>query len=244
MARPLEIKRIDLLVDPFYVVPSLGNKTVPEYSEAEGKKLLEIWKKHVDETAKDPNRLLLLVVTPSRTKWQDKLFDQLKTYIGDRLGKRQGYFRELHKKTPILDHHFQKFKTFEAFAKKNGFEVNPGKVKTRALGEYTNSCVTDYLIGLNRFIGLKNVIPYRNRQSTIIPRKSIAGFLGPWEIPELMKTSEGRAKLRKWAKEYIKTRRKKANIAAIIERDLGKMKFEGETLFKPRPHLMKKKRKA
>jgi len=237
MVKPLQINRIDLLVHPFYVVTSFRNRAVPPYNEAQGKKLLKVLKKHIDEVAKDPSRLLLLVETPKRTEWQDKLYEKLNDYIEKKLGKRHGYFRAIKDKLPILDRDFQKFKTFKTFAKKNGFTLDPSKVKTRSLGEYTNICVTNYLVRLNKFIGLKNVIPYRNEQSTIIPRKSVGGYLKPWEIKQFMKTAEGKVELKLKAEKFRDFRWNKAN-------RLAKLEGKGEKFFKPRTHLMKKKRRA
>ena len=234
------INRIDLLVHPFYHTP-IVEATKTAYSEAQGKKLLEIWKGHVDEVAKDRSRLLLMVSAPFKLAWQMKLFKELTAYTERRLGKRLGLFRELHKGHPISNYKRTGYKTFQAFAGNNGFKVDALKVKTRGFGEYTDQCVVDFLIGLNRFVGLQNVIPYRNRQSALIARKSVGWALKPWEIPKLLETAEGREKLRRKARRYARRRRLKANLAADLERKLGKMKFTGKNLFKPRTHLMKKR---
>jgi len=242
MAKALQINRIDMIVHPFYRTPIL-KPSKPAYTRVQGKKLLEVWKKHVDEVASHPDRLLL--ISPPNlygTKWQNELKKELFDYAKKQLGERIGFFFGIGKAKPIFDHKMRKFKTFDGFAAKNGFKVNPDKVKTRSLGEYTHSCVVDYLIGLNKFVGLKKVIPYRNEQSTIIARKSIGAHLKGWEVPELMKTAKGRAKLRRKAKKYIKLRGLKANLAADVERKYAGLKFEGKNLFKPRPHLMKKKK--
>jgi hypothetical protein len=57
MEKPLEIKRIDLLVHPFW---SKQFELKKFYNEEEAGKIFEIWKSHIDEAARDPHRLLFL----------------------------------------------------------------------------------------------------------------------------------------------------------------------------------------
>ncbi len=222
MAKPLLIKRIDLLAHPFYD-PRLeqGSPPIP-YNKEQAGKLLEIWKQHVDEAAKDPNRLLFISPTLRQTKWQAKLSRQLVNYARKRLGERFGFFRKQKAKFPFHDQKGFACRVFEDFTGRR-FKVNPNMVKTRGFGEYTNSCVVDYLTELNLHVGLPEPIPYRNRQSAVLLRKSVGADFKPWELKELLKTAEGRRKLRENATKYILRRREKANALA---RKLGKKPFK------------------
>jgi hypothetical protein len=222
MARPLEIKRIDLLVHPFY------REKPRKYRKKNALFLLDLWRKHVDEVAAGPTRLLLIApIAGQRRGLRKKLTKALQGYAKTKLGKRFGFFQK--KGNLFLDCQGQSFLTFEEFMKANGFTVEPSKVKTRALGEWTNVCMANYLTRLNREIGMPNPIPYRNRQSTILPRKSIAyqaEYPMPWQLKELNKTAAGREKLKRWMQKYIVIRRKKA-------KDLGAKDLEKRFIFRP-----------
>ncbi len=219
---PLLIKRIDLLVHPFYS-PEHQAGVIP-YTREQAERLLEIWKRHVDEAAKDENRLLLMAPAPHQKQWQKALNQEIVGYAKHKLGKRFGFFRKPSRKEFFCDHLGSAFRTFEGFLAKNHFVVNSGKLKTRSLGEYTNSCVVDYLANLNVHVGLKNIIPYRNSQSTVILRKSVGADFKAWKMEEMLKTEEGRAQLMENAKKYIARRREKA-------RQLAKLYGQGKNLF-------------
>ncbi len=224
MAKAVEIERIDLLVHPFF---SLGNPGT--YKKKDGKFLFELWKEHIDEIAKDPARILF--ISPA---YEGALIKKLLNYANKKLGGRFATF--ISNTLVFVDGKGKKIEGFRTFAKAKEFKINSEKVKTRALGEYTNKCVTDWLIVLNKEIGLKNPVPYRNTQSTLLPRKSVSskkkGYPKPWELARLLKEPGGKKKLREMMLKHGNARRKKAN-----QESQGK----GFKEFKPRTHLMKKK---
>lgn len=228
MAKPVEIKRIDLLVHPFY---SFGGS---KYNKEKVNFLADLWKEHIREVAKDPNRLLF--ITPDK---HDPKIGKLLRHAKKKLGNRFGTFDF---KAPTYVNHTRfedsrgnEFESFGAFAKANGFKVDSRKVKTRGLGEYTNNCVTYWLSALNKKIGLENPIPYRNRQSTLLPRKSVSigktGYPKPWNRTALLKTKKGREIIRKRMKEHMRNR-----IAVANEKIQGR----GLKNFESRTQLMKR----
>ncbi len=278
MAKPLEIKRIDLLVHPFYSMGIASNKK-------DADKLTAVWKKHIDEIAKDPSRMLLIKVMgnmdwlPSRNreKSMDARLQHAKTkellkysrlqhaktkellkysrlqhaktkellkYAKKKLKKRFGFYEASESRFMFYDHLRTGFKDFRNYVKKKGLAVNPETVKTRGLGEYTTACVAGYLVDLNAQIGLKDAIPYRNPQSDLLPRKSVelAGrYPRPGELKGLLKSKKGRELLRKKMKAYIEVRMERMNTLKIRH---SKQKASKVALYKPRPHLMKKKRRT
>jgi len=210
MARPLEIKRIDFIVHPFY---DLFARYSPENAEY----LLQMWKEHIDEAAKDKNKLLFVlstVTSSDQTKISDALLRYAKRKMRERFCETEGsdtlgYFV----------HKGKRFKNFNDFAKANGFAVNKKRVRTRGLGERTNACVAGFLTRLNIQIGLPNPIPYRNPQSTVLPRKSVAGkreYPFPWRLKKLMRTASGKEQVRRQMQKYIKERQAKANRLAAV----------------------------
>lgn len=210
MEKPVEIKRIDLLVHPFYgPVKGKGERAI--YTKEEAKKLLKIWKEHIDEAARDPNRLLLVTPTRVQTKSQALLSKELIGYAKKKMGKRIGFFCSTGSKYDYTNYKKQGFATFKDYAKTNGFKVNAKTVKTRGFGEYANSCVLEYLTELNLQVGLKDPVPYRNRQSTILARKSVGAEFKPWKLKELMKTVEGRKTLKHAGMKYGWRRRETVN---------------------------------
>ncbi len=242
MAKALEIKRIELLVYPFF---GLGIS----YGKIEADKWFKLWKKHIDEVARDPNRLLLIKQEIQVGKSlrgmieENDLLKLAKTkelveYAKKELKERFGFYEPDKSKFAFYDYLEKGFKSFGKFAKAKGFAVDAKKVKTRGFGEFTIGCITDYLIKLNKKIGLKNVIPYRNRQSTILPRKSIAfhcHYPKPWKLKDLLKTDAGKKIIQSKMEKYIERRRAEANWQ--LGRQRGSVKQ-----FKPRPHLMKKRK--
>jgi len=253
MAKALEIKRIDLLVHPFFYRPKSKKQ---RYGKPEAEFLLDLWKEHVDEVARDPNRLLFITTqglgaskkaggNGSQREMRIKMVKQLVDYAESRLGERFARFAEPgHLYVTIKTSGNGKgknsgrvFTTFREYKKESGLKIDPKSLKTRGLGEYTNQCVVEYLTWMNKSVGLKNIIPYRNSQSTILARKSVSGskkaYPMPWELKDLNKTTAGREMLRKWMQKYIREKREKANERA---RRYKKKEFE------PRPHLMKKKK--
>ncbi len=232
MEKPVPIKRIDLLVHPFHYPGSFFK--IP-YTKKEAKDLFKIWKKQIDKAAADPNRLLLFFPTVHYRGWQKKLIGQQEAYAKKKLGKRFGFFHKEGKKgKPFYNSTGIGSATFETFLLENGFRANPKKVKTRGFGEYTNSCVLKFLTELNMQIGIKDPIPYRNRQSTVLARKSVGADFKPWTLKDLMKTAAGRAILKKAGEKYAWRRLENAN------RLLEKLGLDRQP-YKPRPHLMKRK---
>ena len=233
MAKQLEIKRIDLLVHPFFYVRK-------HYTEKEAGELLKLWKSHVDEVAKDPSRLLLIVRSSIQSIPQKKMGRELVKYAKQTLGNRAGLFENPKGKSPFHDNLGKPFKRFEDYLAAKDFRVNFRTVKTRGLGEYNHVCVTEYLTKLNVHVGLENAIPYRNRQSTILPRKSVGSYDYLLAVKhllrskELTKTQKGRRLLKKAGEHYAKRRLKKANM-------LAKQHWGEKNYFKPRTHLKKVK---
>lgn len=230
MAKASEIKRIDLLVHPFF---SIGAHAIEPfdydfkiYTDKEAKELLELWKKHVDEVVKDPNRLLFVSPASSDPKAKEIL-----KYAKQQLGDRFAIF--IASAGSFKDAKGKKFEKFEKFTVAKGFKVNADTVKTRSLGEYTNSCVGKYLTVLNKEIGLKNPIPYRNRQSTVIPRKSV-GKYSLWAIRKPKRTIEGKIATREKARNHANARFKSANT-------LAEKYLSSKNNFKPRTHLKRKR---
>ncbi|MBN2067918.1 MAG: hypothetical protein JW744_05610 [Candidatus Diapherotrites archaeon] len=236
MEKPLEIKRIDLLVHPFYYRETSRKQF---YGREGARSLLNLWKKHIDEVAKDPNRLLF--ITPqglgfgqgekkavTDRQMRSQMQEQLVEYAERKLGKRLAFFAEpgLAVAT-IKDCRGRVFDSFKEYKEANRFKLDLKSLKTRGLGEYTNYCVADYLTALNMVTGMKNIIPYRNRQSTILARKSVSGsekeYPRPWELKDLNKTREGRERLFELMEKYLKKRREKANGLA---RKYGKHYFK------------------
>lgn len=213
MAKPLLIKRIDLLVHPFFKPKPKQGEKMPHilYTKKEAGKLLQIWKKQVNEAAKDPNRLLLITPTNRQTDWKKNLSKELIVYAKKRMGKRIGFFLHPGSKYDYLNNKSQEFSTFKHYAKLNELRVNSKTVKTRGFGEYTNSCVLEFLTELNLQVELKDPIPYRNRQSTLLARKSVGADFKPWSLKDLMKTSRGRKILSYAGERYAWRRRENAN---------------------------------
>ena len=177
---PIEIKRIDLLVHPFF------SMRFPETMKFR----LEMWERHVDEVAADPHRLLAAV--PIGGISEAKETRQLLSYARKKLRKRFFLLEPARwaraKNGGVV--------SLKDFLESRGFAVNPGKVVTRGFGEFTHACVFSWLTGLNKTLGMPNPIPYRNRQSTVMPRKSVAGggeYFMPWDLPELKKSAKARA---------------------------------------------------
>ncbi len=226
MAKPLEITRIDLLVHPFYNLVQ-GDS----YKKEESKFLFGLWKKHIDEIAKDPARLLF--VSPA---YEGSRVRTLLHYANKKLGDRFATFNDIDE--IFKDGNEKEFKGIDAFAKAKKFKIGSEKVKTRGFGEYTNKCVTTFLIALNKAIKLKNPVPYRNKQSTLLPRKSVSidgkGYPKTLNRTMLLATKEGREKLREMIQEHGNRRRKRAN-----QESQGK----GFKDFKPRTKLMKLNKK-
>ncbi len=213
MAKALEIKRIDLLVHPFYG-PVKSPKSRAVYTKQEAKELLKIWKRHIDEVAKDPSRLLLISPTNVQTKGQAKLSKELIAYAEKKMGKRIGFFFHPESKHEFLNSGMQPFKIFGQYTQASGIKIDSKTVKTRAFGEYTNSCVLDFLTELNKSVGLENPLPFRNRQSALMVRKSVGADFKPWRLKNLMKTPQGRSALKKKAKEFTVRRIRNANRVA------------------------------
>ena len=226
MAKHLEIKTIDLLVDPFHYP---GNQSDIPYTPQEGVELLYIWKGCIDKAAADPNRLLLIRPSRHHAVWQRELNNELEAYAKRKMGERFGFF-----KYPDSRHEFLN-KNLESFEILKHFKINPKTVKTRGFGEYTTMCVIEMLTKLNIKIGLENPVPYRNRQSALLVSKSMGADFKPWKIRKLKKTAQGRTSLKKAGEKYTYRRREKA-------KRLSELYLTPIPHYQPRPHLMKKKR--
>ncbi len=214
MAKPVLIKKIDLLVHPFFYRRD-------HYSKEEAGMLLKTWKRHIDEVAKDPNRLLFACPSGVQSDPQKKRSRELFKYAKETLGKRFGLFAKPKSKNPFYDNTGKPFTNFESLMLNKGFVVKPSQVKTRAFGEYTHVCVTDYLTKFNIHVGLQNIIPYRNKQSTIMPRKSVGSYDDLLKVKdvlrskELAKTPEGKKLLKELSQKFSERRIKKANMIAM-----------------------------
>lgn len=178
--KPIKVKRIDVIVHPGYA------QGTGWWYNAE--KMFKIYKKHVDEVAKHPD-WILFIAPPfgSDIRKKDKLVDGLLKYAKRKLGSRRvGLWHS------ALDFELggRRCPVLKDLLSKSKLEVDPRTVKTRALGEFMNACVSVVLASLNKKLGMANVAPYRNPQSTILPRESLASFVlkeypKPWKLAEL-----------------------------------------------------------
>ena len=121
MEKPVPIKRIDLLVHPFYYRQRIRKQF---YGKKEAKFLLQLWKGQVDKAAKN-NRLFL--ITPqdlsSQSNLSRDLLGQIVEYAKERLGKRIAFFKDLQISQPFHDGNGRTYYTFEDFCKSNNFKV-------------------------------------------------------------------------------------------------------------------------
>jgi hypothetical protein len=212
-AQPLEIKRIDLLVHPFF---DKREGMAIYYNQAQSKKIFKIWKGHIDEAAKDPNRLLLFI--PVETGKQNPWLSQareLQNYASEKLGKRYGLFLQEGKEIVFRDRKNKPFKTLKGFLGAYNSYADISKIKTRGLGELDNACIFECLARLNEKIGMANPIPYRNGQSTVLARKSVGSY-PIWQLSEMAKTQKGREKIRELAQKRAKERVWKAESSAEL----------------------------
>lgn len=213
MAKPLLIRRIDLLVHPFCGYAS-ANSGGLLYTKAQAAELLSIFESHIDEAGRDKSRLLLLTPSPVQSKSQRQLYGKLVSHARKRLGKRFGFFWQDNRNL-FKDCNGIGYKTLEDFLTAQKSRIDRLSVKTRGLGEYATACVLYSLLELNRQIGMPDPIPYRNRQSTVLARKSVDVEFKPWELKELMKTAAGRKLLKNKGLAYAESKRGAANMFAF-----------------------------
>ncbi|MFA4854958.1 MAG: hypothetical protein WC634_00010 [archaeon] len=226
MQKPLEIRRIDLLVHPFCGRISANDSDI-FYSAEQGAELLKIWESHIDEAGRDRSRLLFLTPTGLQSKSQKELYKKLLSHAKEKLGERFVFFEKPNSRSQFNDLDGFPYQTLEALLLAKHFRINRLRVKTRGLGEFARGCVPACLFGLNKLIGMPDPVPYRNSQSVVLVRKSVGMEFRPWELGELMKTTAGRKLLKSKGKAYAKNRRNSANNVAIKN---GK----GANYFKPR----------
>jgi hypothetical protein len=235
-AKQALIERIDLLAHPFYPYHKES-----KYEDVFKEDLQKIWRACIDEAAADLKKMMIIApsVWPKvGYKDQQELYAYAKKRLGNRLAFLECY--------PPLE---RPKKFFFYFAKNGwkkgtgkkthdlkemmsslGFRFNSERIRTRGMGEYTNICVISFLTLLNIELGMENPIPYRNPQSMVLPKKSIAKnyeYFMPWELAELRATARQREEeVNKRMQEFINERRAAANLASIRFGHSAKGEFE------------------
>lgn len=209
------IEKIELLTHPFF---DYGNS----YGRKEAVFLFKLWKKRIEEVRSDPKKMLLFVPIRKSDRRESKLCEALKEFAKKRLEKRFAVFswdgsrsmnREPHQ---IIDSNGRMFENFRNFMAVNGFAFSKEKIITRGFGEYSLGCATSALADLNAQIGMKQTVPYRNRQSTILWKESVPLIIDlkpdhpfPWEIKQFVTT--GKKQIKKIMNAFARQRRKSAN---------------------------------
>jgi hypothetical protein len=162
-----EIKRIDFIIHPFYskISPEdTGRKvTEQEYSE-----IVAEWYRCINEALADKTRAVIIDSQATILREEEELLAFARK-LGNRLLLRRGYGYE--------DYNGNFFSKPIAALKAHGFFVKPSRLKTRAMGELTLRCVFGVGTRINADLGLQNPVPYKNPQSSILPKRSIDGIV-------------------------------------------------------------------
>jgi len=201
-----EIKRFDFIIHPFFHLdePKEARRKI---HENEWREIEAGWYKQIDEIAKDSTRTLIIVPTSVNES-------SLERYALEKLGNRV-FFKM---GDAYFDSRMERYRTLPDALKSNKFSFNHNKIKTRGFGEFTLGCVLAHTIIINHDLGMENPVPYRNPQSNILPKKSIADGIEYYPTPserrelmELMKKSpaEAKARVQMVMREYSKNRRRK-----------------------------------
>ncbi len=179
-----EIKRIDYIVHPFYHLVQPSERKI---AKSEGKEIEAEWHKAIDRAAKEPQTALVIVFpnflsygakgiktekAPLK-QWQKGItkMKELAQHAKETLGNR--FFAHNFFEPAFVDSKNREFGGFKTAFSQNGLSYSPKEIRTRGMGEYTLRCVFDETTRLNAMLGLKKPEPYKNPQSTILPKKSI-----------------------------------------------------------------------
>ena len=181
-----------------------------------------IWYKHIDEIAADPKRALIIVHGVGNVEETAIEKYAVEKLHGRCLVRHGGGF--------YTDFNGKKFAYPKKAFENNGFQVSSERIKTRGFGEFTLACVVNYTYLINKDLGMKNPVPYKNPQSTLLPKKSIAGKTHYYPNPEeralmrkiLKRRPDLKPKVRAWLnpkmKRYAAARKADAEIRFRIER--------------------------
>lgn len=181
-----EIKRFYFVIHPFFhwVHSGTANR---EIAAAEAEEIEAEWHETIQRVVQDKESVL--VIHPNVNIFAESTFRaaaisknlggltkimDLVQFAKEMLGQRL----LVSSRGKFVDAQGRRFATPKAALLQNGFVFYPNRIKTKGMGEYTLQCVFQETARLNFELEMPNPIPWKNRQSTILPKKSISEKLG------------------------------------------------------------------
>ncbi len=222
-----EIRRFYYIIHPFYhrVQPGTADRKL---TEAEVQEITRGWYKTILQVARDKEAVL--IIDPNID-----IYGKGSRKVARAIGKETGvaeitalvkYARKavgnrllVTSNGEYIDAEGRRFITPKAALMKNGFFFYPGEIRTEGMGEYTLQCVFQQTTILNHDLGMPNPVPWKNRQSTILPKKSISE-----KLAVIVKLVNGR--LKKTVDAYYPTPKERRGFIERIKRGDKKAKAE------------------
>ena len=156
-----EIRQIDYIVHPYW------NSHGLLVMSNESRRLSREWHNRIEETAKDQTKAMVIVV------WDNDFRPKkLLRYARERLGNRAIFYWDRKNGKFTVGKSRELFWELKEALQHHNLSYDPKKIVTRAMGENTLQCVFDIATELNSALGMKNPVPFRNRQSRILPKLS------------------------------------------------------------------------
>ena len=181
-----EIKRFYFIIHPFYhrIQPRTADR---EVTDAEAKEVATEWYKTIHEAYRDKESVL--IVHPNIDIYSEGSHKVAKMLgFEAEMPKIMGLVQFAHNaignrllvtsSDKYVDAQGRRFTAPKAALLQNGFIFYPNRIKTKGMGEYTLQCVFQETTMLNSELGMQNPVPWKNRQSMILPKRSISEKLG------------------------------------------------------------------